>query len=128
VDSPVHVLLDRFQAEKIEGELRKSIAFVARVQSAEGEGKIFFFLLSWIRKEKKLEGPQTRDDERDKKRRRKKKFELALELWRVFVGNEREEEKEKINRKWRPTGPRRRAKAGNGGRGKATRTFLSGKS
>lgn len=123
----MHVLLDRFQAEKIEGELRKSIAFVARVQSAEGEGKIFFFLLSWIRKEKKLEGPQTRD-ERDKKRRRKKKFELALELWRVFVGNEREEEEEKINRKWRPTGPRRRAKAGNGGRGKATRTFLSGKS
>jgi len=125
VDSPVHVLLDRFQAEKIERKLRKSIAFVARVRAREG--KIFFFLLSWIRKEKKLEGPQTRD-ERDKKRRRKKKFELALELWRVFVGNEREEEEEKINRKWRPTGPRRRAKAGNGGRGKATRTFLSGKS
>jgi hypothetical protein len=102
-----------------------------RGYAREGEGKIFFFLLSWIRKEKKLEGPQTRD-ERDKKRR-KKKFELAKELWRgrVFVGNEREEEeeeKEKINRKWRPTGPRRRAKAGNGGRGKATRTFLSGKS
>jgi len=119
----VHVLLDRFQAEKIERKLRKSIAFAR--DAREGEGKIFFFLLSWIRKEKKLEGPQTRD-ERDKKRR-KKKFELALELGRVFVGNEREEE-EKINRKWRPTGPRRRAKAGNGGRGKATRIFLSGKS
>ena len=37
VDSPVHVLLDRFQAEKIERKLRKSIAFVARVR-AGGRG------------------------------------------------------------------------------------------
>jgi hypothetical protein len=36
-------------------------------EAREGEGKIFFFLLSWIRKEKKLEGPQTRD-ERETKR------------------------------------------------------------
>jgi len=68
VDSPVHVLLDRFQAEKIERKLRKSIAFAR--DAREGEGKIFFFLLSWIRKEKKLEGPQTRD-ERQKEEEKK---------------------------------------------------------
>ena len=40
----------------------------------------------------------------------------------------RERRKAKSNRKWHPTGPRRQEKAGNGGRGKATRTFHNGKS
>ena len=76
------------------------------------------------REREREEGPQ----KREKKRRRRKNLNSNKgEKERVFVGNYLEEEEE-INRKWRPTGPTRRAKAGNGGRGKATRTFLSGKS
>ena len=96
------------------------------LRGTRGRERVKFFSFFSLGFERRRSSRGHRRETRDKKRR-KKKFELALELWRVFVGNEREEE-EKINRKWRPTGPRRRAKAGNGGRGKATRIFLSGKS
>jgi hypothetical protein len=126
VDSPVQVSLDPFRAEKIERKLRKSIAF-ARVRRKRGRERVkFFFLLLGFerrrssKRERERRGPQKRD-----KKRRKKKFELE-QRGRVFVGNI-ERRRRKINREWRPTGPTRRAKAGNGGRGKATRTFLSGK-
>ena len=47
-----------------------SRSLLLRGYAREGEVKIFFFLLSWIRKEKKLEGPQTRD-ERQKEEEKK---------------------------------------------------------
>jgi hypothetical protein len=61
-------LLDPFRAEKIERKLRKSIAF-ARVRRKRGRERVkFFFLLSWIRREKKLE-----EREREKKGHRREK-------------------------------------------------------
>ena len=66
--------------------------------------------------------------ERTEEEETNKKFERRENRERKTEKRKRERRKAKSNRKWHPTGPRRQEKAGNGGRGKATRTFHNGKS